>query len=633
MNSSGDFPSRYQVWTISVCLITIVAFFSLVWLTYETQTTFVQRLYLRLYANSWWQSQSINSTARYRLLAVEKASGTWRFALDGELESVTIADGRQSYALTDLATARGFVKLITEDVIQNSQQLHAQLAHYIYQDQTLWDYIQRPAYGALIVFIYGLLVAVPKDSARARVRRYGRVVDGPELVSAPEFNRRTPSDGVGFDHIEPGWFSRLRRQSVMQVRIPREMERYHIMIVGDTGSGKSALFRQLLMQIRARGEAAVVYDPAMEYLPQFYDARRGDIILNPLDARAPYWSPAFEIEDEAEALTVATSMFPDQSEHNRFFSDASRRLFAHLVNLKPAPETLIHWMCNVKEIDRRVKGTELEAMIDPHAGPQRAGVLGSLNMAASALKLLPGEKETRQRWSALEWSKRRKGWIFITAPATAKERVQPLVTMWLDLLMLRLMNEGHTDKPPIWFALDEAADLQHMPQLAKAITQNRKSNNPMVLGFQGKDQVEMFYGRLAKTVLSQPSTRIYLKTGEPDAAEWIERAIGMVSVEHLRETWSTGADGRNQLSETIDPPRSEPLISYSKIAGLSRLQGYMKHGNLVVQLTTRYIQLPHRSEKFIKRTPCAEPNEEVVPNVGSAVPGSVPQNSQGLFFE
>ena len=140
--------------------------------------------------------------------------------------------------------------------------------------------------------------------------------------------------------------------------------------------------------------------------------------------------------------------------------------------------------------------------------------------------------------------------------------------MWLDLLMLRLMNEGHTDKPPIWFALDEAADLQHVPQLAKAITQNRKSNNPMVLGFQGKDQVEIFYGRLAKTVLSQPSTRIYLKTGEPDAPNGSRERSVMVYVERLRETWSTGADGRNQLSETIDPPRSEPLISYSKIAGL-----------------------------------------------------------------
>ena len=69
----------------------------------------------------------------------------------------------------------------------------------------------------------------------------------------------------------------------------------------------------------------------------------------------------------------------------------------------------------------------------------------------------------------------------------------------------------------MWFLLDEAADLKHLPQLPKAMTQNRKSNNPMVLGFQGKDQIETFYGKLGKTMLSQPNTRIYLKTGEPDA--------------------------------------------------------------------------------------------------------------------
>jgi hypothetical protein len=87
------------------------------------------------------------------------------------------------------------------------------------------------------------------------------------------------------------------------------------------------------------------------------------------------------------------------------------------------------------------------------------------------------------------------------------------------------------------------------------------------------------------------------------------------------------------LSETIDPLRSEPLISYSRIAGLSRLQGYMKLGDLVVQLSTRYIQLPHRSEKFIKRMPCAEFGAEVAADVGLAVPDSRPQNSQKLFFE
>ena len=35
-----------------------------------------------------------------------------------------------------------------------------------------------------------------------------------------------------------------------------------------------------------RGEAVIVYDPAMEYLRQF-KKRAGDMILNPMDARCP----------------------------------------------------------------------------------------------------------------------------------------------------------------------------------------------------------------------------------------------------------------------------------------------------------------------------------------------------------
>ena len=45
----------------------------------------------------------------------------------------------------------------------------------------------------------------------------------------------------------------------------------HVLIMGDTGQGKSAIVRQALSQIEERGETAIVYDPAMEYLPQFYN--------------------------------------------------------------------------------------------------------------------------------------------------------------------------------------------------------------------------------------------------------------------------------------------------------------------------------------------------------------------------
>ena len=57
--------------------------------------------------------------------------------------------------------------------------------------------------------------------------------------------------------------------------------------MGDTGSGKSSAIRQLLRQIENRGESAIVYDPAMDFLGEFYNPKRGDLILNPLDERCP----------------------------------------------------------------------------------------------------------------------------------------------------------------------------------------------------------------------------------------------------------------------------------------------------------------------------------------------------------
>jgi hypothetical protein len=55
-----------------------------------------------------------------------------------------------------------------------------------------------------------------------------------------------------------------------------------------SASAESALMFQLLRQIQSRGDAAIVYDPAREFVKRFYDPSRGDVILDPLDKRCPY---------------------------------------------------------------------------------------------------------------------------------------------------------------------------------------------------------------------------------------------------------------------------------------------------------------------------------------------------------
>ena len=408
-------------------------------------------------------------------------------------------------------------------------------------------------------------------------------------------------DGVTFINEERTWADKLFRKNASRwARIPREREAMHFLIVGDSGTGKSAAIRQMLAQVWERGEAAIVYDPAMEYLPQFYRESRGDVILNPLDARCPFWTPGDEVPHEAEALTLAASLFPDQGRENRFFVEAPRKIFAHLLNLKPTPEQLTYWMCHEEEIDERVEGTEMRAMIDRHAANQRSGVLGSLNMVADAFKLLPSERETKRRWSAAAWAKERKGWVFLTSKPTMRERMRPLMSLWLDLLVLRLMNEGEMAGRKTWFVLDELASLQRLPQLMTAVTENRKSNNPIVLGFQGKAQVEALYGHVAEAMLSQPATKIFLKTSEPYASEWISKAIGEVEIERFRESRTVGRFPRNSESEQREITR-EPLVMASEVGGLDPLHGYLKHGNLVLRMRFPYMELASHAEKFIER--------------------------------
>jgi Type IV secretion-system coupling protein DNA-binding domain len=225
--------------------------------------------------------------------------------------------------------------------------------------------------------------------------------------------------------------------------------------------------------------------------------------------------------------------------------------------------------------------------------------LASLNMVADSLKMLPRKQDVTRSWTAVEWSKNRQGWIFLTSTPEVRKRLLPLTSLWLDLLVLRLMNQGRPGPRPVWFLLDELASLQRLPQLHTAITENRKSNNPVVLGFQGRSQLEARYGLDAEAMLSQPATKVFLRTSEPKSAKWISDAIGQVEIEVVRETRSDGRE-RNSRSYHKDT-FPKPLVMDSVIMGLDLLHGYVKHGNLVVELRTRPTTEAARANGFIPR--------------------------------
>ncbi len=63
------------------------------------------------------------------------------------------------------------------------------------------------------------------------------------------------------------------------LRIPARAEAQHIQVIGDTGAGKTTIVLQVLRQIRARGDSAIIHDPALEFTRRFYEPSRCDVIL------------------------------------------------------------------------------------------------------------------------------------------------------------------------------------------------------------------------------------------------------------------------------------------------------------------------------------------------------------------
>ncbi len=177
-------------------------------------------------------------------------------------------------------------------------------------------------------------------------------------------------------------------------------------------------------------------------------------------------------------------MFPDDPTLQRFFLTHTRAIFAYLLAAyKPTVNELAYWMAHPEEIDKRVKGTEHAHTLTQNAAPQRAGILGSLNEAGKPLRMMPTHAEGRRTWIVREWAKQRKGWIFITSTPDTIDALRPMQSLWLDMLILKLQATApHPGQPRVWMILDELASLNALPQLHSALTKQRKSDNPIVLG-------------------------------------------------------------------------------------------------------------------------------------------------------
>ncbi len=583
-------PPHAPIYTFSALAVGVLVTVFFVWQHLRFSETALQQTYTTTYIESL-TGTLFKQHGNYRLLYVGGGKTAPRLALPADfLPGKTILPSGKvvPVTLSDIAKHQGHTVFFQGPAKNyDDASLSRWLRDTFFEHESLLELYGVSLGQGLLVFLIALPFGVRADVRRFKELKYGRRLKGPIMLPPAQFNRALKADGLGIETTEKAKFPNTKTL----LRIPKSAEAKHIQIMGDTGTGKSTILKQLLQQIANRGEVAIVYDPAGEFTETFYKESRGDWILNPLDKRSPYWTPSSELRNPAEARTIAASMYqPREDKRGEFFTDTPQKIFAHLLKYKPTPEELVHWMSNEKEIDRRLQDTELANFAPKNAPQQRAGVLASLGLVADSLRLLPSREEAHEReWSATEWADKREGWLFLTSTEAEQEALRPLHSLWIDLLVLRLLTKPKPGQKKVWLVIDELASLQRLPQFHTALTKGRKSDNPIVFGYQGKAQLETIYGHLAEVMLSQPTTKFILRTAEPNAAKWAAEMIGEVEIERVRETV---ADGKRQgKSFTLDR-QIEPLVMKSEVEGLPDLYTFVKINNYVSRFSFPPMSLP-----------------------------------------
>ncbi len=331
------------------------------------------------------------------------------------------------------------------------------------------------------------------------------------------------------------------------VQIPQRSFTKHLFVSGQNGSGKTTLLKQIMAQIltqigKGSDQRAIIYDPKGDFVSFIFALCGSNApikILNPFDDRCIAWDICKDIQNRAQAATVAKIFVPEPvsgGNDNRFFRDGARTLIRTVqesfqlnsLSLLDEGKEPLSW--TLRDLCLALRETEiLREVLSRHDETKHAlefldrsnnEVLTTAKAYLSEIEIIAAAWEGKEKFSLKDFRDNKDGMILILGShREANSPLQALNSVIIQRATQMLLTDSETRTRRSWVFLDEFTSLGKIDDFQTIMQEGRSKGVCNILSFQNIETVRHLYTKeIANAIASECATKIFLKCEGAQAA-------------------------------------------------------------------------------------------------------------------
>ncbi len=389
-----------------------------------------------------------------------------------------------------------------------------------------------------------------------------------------------------------------------KIRLPYSLSFRHLATVGISGTGKTQLINSFLECLGSRrGQKCFVLDLNGQYYSRF--GQVGDKILSLYDTRSEAWS--FYGENVPPEFFASALVEVSEGGNSKFFGNAGRALMTDIISHNDTIEGVWQDLTSpVSELLAKLKDGISPALLG--APEQAAGVIASASVELGFLRHLNYWNKSQDFFSLTDWVlSPSEDWVFVIVKDIDLAAAKPLMRLWFDLVVGGvLQREEKAQYPHLWVVCDELPGLGILPSFGKLLSQGRKYQATMAVGYQVRGQIEQLYGKdQAQEIFAGLQNKFIFRIPEPDSAKVESLTLGEQEVEEVTSNAQLGAGivegDRNSLVRAI---KTRPVVMAAELQNLADMKAYVKLCEFNPTLITfDYQAYPEINEPTIRQIP------------------------------